>query len=181
MRSPSFRPCLLLALLSLFAGTATAQEHPKFKDHVFFKHMTGAWTCEGDLKGTDGTTLKLKEEWKGEFLGANTLLIEGQDNTSGGSQAFKWTFIFNPESGAIEATHQAGAKDGDTERYEVLVSQDGLSVEMTGLVGSGDSKIVAVLSMSKDDHDTIRDKLTVTDKTGATVFSGELVNKRVKK
>lgn len=168
------------ALVMASPGILVAQEHPQFKDHAFFKFMTGNWTCEGELKGADGGTMKIMERWKGEFVSANTLAIEGKREIDGRSEAYKWTFISNPQTGAIEAAYGADPAIDDTLRFEVSVSADGLKIEMTGMLDSGKAKVVVVQVFPKADHDRIEDKVTMSDESGTPVLTGELVNKRVK-
>jgi hypothetical protein len=171
---------ILAAFLS-FSFCCLAGEPGQFKDHSFFKHMVGDWTCEGELKGIDGIILKITEQWKGEFLGDNTFQASGNRDIDGRSEEFGWTFIRNPATGSIEATHHDGRNASATDRFEVLVSDDHSKIEMTALGTGPNEKIVVVQEFRKNDHDILHDKVTFTDSSGTAVLSGELVNKRVPK
>lgn len=169
-----------LAAFLLISICCLASDAGQFKDHSFFKHMAGAWTCEGELKGIEGQSFSFKEQWKGEFVGDTTFTATGKRSINGQSMDFDCTFIRDPATGRIEATQIAKAETAVTERYEVLASTDGSKIEMTALDDSGNQTLHVVLQFRKGDHDLLHSRITATDAAGTTVASGELVNKRVK-
>lgn len=177
---PATRRCLL-ALLCLGAGIARADDKFDFKTHFFFRHLIGEWTTEGELKGTDGNVVKLKEEWKAEALGENTLTIEGKRELNENSQNYKWTITHNPTTGLFEAAHRASDDNSDTQRFEINLSETEMKMEMTAFLGGGNSKIVVVDTFPEKGRDTFEGKVTLTDDSGAVTLSGTLKSTRVKK
>jgi hypothetical protein len=176
---PATRRCLL-ALLCLGAGIARADDKFDFKAHFFFKHLIGEWTTEGELKGADGNVVKLREEWKAEVLGENTFTIEGKRELNGNAQNYKWTITHNPATGLFEAAHRASDENADTQRFEINFSEAEMKMEMTALLGSGNSRVVLVDTFPEKDRDTFEGKVTLTDDSGAITLSGTLKNTRVK-
>jgi len=161
------------ALLGLSAW-ASGEDASAFKDHPYFKHLLGgSWKIDGELKAADGRVIKIKEEWKTQLLGDNTLTMEGSRELDGDSKNFKWTGLF-------EATHQADTSNPETVRFELDVPADGSKVEMSGSLGNGDAKLVIIDSYKDGDHDQIESQVSLKDASGTAVLSGTLLAKRDK-
>lgn len=176
-----FEILCLLALMSLAGGRAMAEDKFDFKSHFFLKHMLGEWVTEGDLKSADGNVIKLKEEWKAEVLGDNTLVIEGRRQLNDDSQKYKWTITHNPATDLFEAAHRFSEDNPETQRFEINFSEAEMKMEMTGFLGSGNAKAVIVDTFSGDDRDTFKGEVTLTDDSGGTTLSGTLKSTRTKK
>jgi hypothetical protein len=169
---------VIFALL-VTAVLASAEDKGGFKTSDFFKAYAGEWEMTGELQKGDGGVIKIKESWKAEFQGDDTLNIEGKRELDGNSQDFVWTLTHNPTTGLYEASHRI--KDsGDAIRFEVSVSGTEMKIDMTALLGNN-SKIAITDAFADKEHDTIESKITMTDDTGATTLSGTLTHKRVKK
>ena len=157
------------------------QQKTDFKSHAFFKHLIGEWKCEGELKAADGNIVTIKEEWKADVFGENTLVMEGKREINGNSQNYKWTIIQNPSTGLYEASHQASTDSADTQRFEVLVPDKELKMEMSGFLGSSNSKVIIVDTFADGNTDVLKSEVTLTDEKGTTTLSGTLTHKREKK
>ncbi len=171
----------LLALLFLVTAPARAEDKFDFKTHFFFKHLIGEWITEGELKGTDGNVVKLKEEWKAEALGDDTFVIEGTRELNGQPENYKWTVTRNASTGLFEAAHRASDNNPDTQRFEINFSEAEMKMEWTGFLGGGDSKAVLVDTFAGTDRDAFESDVKLTNESGATTLSGILKSKRVKK
>ncbi len=169
-------------VFALFALTvlAFAEDKGGFKNNEFFKAYVGEWEMNGELQKGDGGVLKIKETWKAEFVGDDTLNIEGTRVIDGNSQDFVWTMTHNPSTGLYEASHKGSKDSADTQRFEVSVSETEMKIDMTALLGNN-SKIAITDAFADKEHDTIESKITLTDDAGATTLSGTLTHKRVKK
>lgn len=176
---PSTRRCLL-GLLCLVSGITQAEDKFDFKTHFFLKHYIGEWTTEGELKGADGNVVKLKQEWKAEVLAENTFTIEGRRELNDNVQTYKWTITRNPSTGLFEATHRA-SDDADSQRFEINFSEAEMKMEMTAILGGGNSRIVIVDTFPEKGRDTFEGKVTLTDEGGAVTLSGTLKNTRARK
>lgn len=169
---------VVFALLAM-AVLAFAEDKGGFKTSEFFKAYVGEWEMNGELQKGDGGVIKIKESWKAEFQGDDTLNIEGKRELDGNSQDFVWTMTHNPATGLYEASHHT--KDsGDAIRFEVSLSETEMKIEMTALLGNN-SKILITDAFADKEHDSIESKITLTDDTGATTLSGTLIHKRMKK
>lgn len=177
------RPAIrrLLALLCLAAAIARADGKFEFKTHFFLKHLIGEWTTEGELKGADGNIVRLREEWKAEVLGENTFTMEGRRELGDNSQNYKWTITRNPVTGLFEAEHRASDGSSDAQRFEINFSEPEMKMEMTAILGGGNSRIVLVDTFPEKDRDTFESKVTLTDESSAVTLSGTLKSKRGKK
>ena len=186
IQSPlSVRDCRAAAALVgfwLFAlAGAGAEEKFDFKTHGFFKHLLGEWTTEGEMKGTEGNVVRLKEEWNAEVVGENTLTITGKRELNDDKQSYKWTITRDPATGLLEASHRGSEDNPDTQRFEISVSEAEMKMEMSGFLGSGGAKAVLVDTFPEKDRDTFETSVTLTDDNGATTLSGTLKSTRVKK
>lgn len=176
------RPAILYCLLLLqCAGGALAEDKFDFKTHFFLKHLLGEWTTEGELKGKEGNVVRIKEDWKAEALGENTFAIEGKREINENSQTFKWTITHNPGTNLFEATHHSGDDNPDTQRFEIQFSEAEMKMEMTALLGGGDSKVVIVDTFRGKERDSFEGRVTLTDESGAVTLSGTLKSMRIKK
>jgi hypothetical protein len=172
----SVTPALAVALL-LLGGIAHAEEKTEIKNHPFFKKAIGEWSSDGERKYTDGRVVKIKQEWKTEVLGANTLSMEGNSERDGqGTTHYKWTITLM-DSGLIEAIYQRDVSKPDTQRYEVQQTEEGVKIELTALLDNN-SKVSTVEAFK--DNDTLESTVTRTDSTGATIYVGTAVAKRKK-
>jgi hypothetical protein len=173
------KTALRVFVLLAASALAFAEDKGGFKSSDFFKAYAGEWEMTGELQKGDGGVIKIKESWKAEFQGDDTLNIEGKRELDGNSQDFVWTMTHNPATGLYEASHRA--KDsGDAIRFEVSLSETEMKIEMTALLGNN-SKIAITDAFADKEHDTIESKITMTDDNGATTLSGTLTHKRVKK
>ena len=171
-----FAPAFALGALLLLGSSAvlSAQE---IKDHPYFKKALGEWSSEGERKYTDGRVVKIKQEWKTEVLGANTLTMEGSSERDGqGTTHYKWTITLM-DNGLIEAVYQRDTSKPDTQRYEVQQTEEGVKIELTALLDNN-SKVSTTDTFK--DNDTIESTVTRTDSTGATIYTGTTVAKRKK-
>ena len=181
-RNSSRLAWLLSPVLGCAIGlTMHAEEKFDFKTHFFLKHMLGEWTTTGELKGTDGNVIKLKEEWKATVEGDTTMVIEGKRELNDNSQNYKWTITRNPSTGLFEAAHRASDESPDTQRFEINFSEADMSMEWTGFLGSDNSKVTLVDKFKGTDRDTIEVQVTFMDNSGMTTLSGTLKSERVKK
>ena len=169
---------LLLSSFFIFAGCAIGQEKTDFKNHPFFQHMIGEWVGEGELKDAHDTLIKFKTEWKADVEGENAFVIEGNREINGNAQTYKWTIIHNPTTGAYEANHKA--PDSEAVRFEVLVPEGEMRIEMT-VLGNAESKMTVIDSFPDKEFETLETKVTIMDDSGATTLSGTIIQKRVKK
>jgi hypothetical protein len=176
-----FEILCLLAVMSLAGGRSVAEDKFDFRTHFYFKHMPGEWVTEGEFKGADGNVIKLKEEWKAEVLGDNTLVIEGRRQLNDDSQNYKWTITHNPDTGLFEAAYRISDDNPETLRFEINLSEAEMKMEMTGFLGSGNGKAVIVDTFSGNDRDTFKGEVTLTDDSGVTTLSGTLKSTRTKK
>jgi hypothetical protein len=168
------------AALLLLSSMLVADEKGGFKQSEFFKAFAGDWSMEGELKGTEGKVIKFKEDWKAEILNDDTLSVEGKRVLDGNEQSYKWTFTHNPTTGLYEASH-AFADSGDSIRFEVNLMEAEMKMEMTAIVGSGNSKVSIIDSFPEKDRDSLESKIALVDDTGATTLSGTVTHKRSKK
>jgi len=159
----------------LLAGAASAQQKADFKNHPFFNRLVGEWTSEGEEKGK-GTTVKFKQEWKGQVPGDNTFTIEGTREIAGLATHYKWTFK-RTDSGPIEASLQPDIKKPPSMRYEVKVADDGSRMEMTALLPSK-VKVAIVESFKDGGHDVLEVTVTTSDASGTRVYSSTAVSRR---
>jgi hypothetical protein len=169
--------CFLVAMFFGMALTASADDKGGFKNSAFFKFYLGEWEMEGELKKVDGDVVKIKESWKAEILGEDTLSVTGIRN----AQKFSYTFTHNPATGLYEASHQNGDDSGNTLHFEISLSETDLRMDMTALLATNKGKITISESYPDKEHDTIESKIAVTDDAGNTTVSGTLIHKRVKK
>jgi len=168
----------LLAALWCFCGNASAQQKTEIKDHPFYKHLIGEWSAEGERKYNDGRIVKVKQEWKTEVLGANSITSEGTQERDGQSSHYKWT-ITMMDSGLVEAIYQRDVSKPDTQRYEVQAAEDGSQVQLTALLDNN-SKVETTEAFKAGDHDTIENTTTRTDPNGAVIYTSTTVAKRKK-
>lgn len=182
-------PCLmmlsrtLLSALILFSVSVQAQGKVDFANHAFFKHLIGEWRAEGELKSVDGNGVKLKEEWKGSVSGDNSFLMEGKRELNGDTQLFRWVFIQNPATGFYEASQSTGANGGDSLRFEVVVSEADLTLQLSAPLGDGGSSVTVqhfFPNKDKKDMDTLESKVTLIGDIGTTTLSGTIKHQRVK-
>jgi len=177
LRCSCLSPGFAFAALLLLSGFASAQDKVEIKDHPYFKKAIGEWSSEGERKYTDGRVVKIKQEWKTEVLGANTLTMEGNSERDGqGTTHYKWTITLM-DTGLIEAIYQRDTSKPDTQRYEVQQTEEGVKIELTALLDNN-SKVSTVDTFK--DNDTIESTVTRTDSTGATIYTGTAVAKRKK-
>ncbi len=128
-----------MGLWLLALAGAGAEEKFDFKTHGFFKHLLGEWTTEGEMKGTEGNVVRLKEEWNAEVVGENTLTITGKRELNDDKQSYKWTITRDPATGLLEASHRGSEDNPDTQRFEISVSEAEMKMEMSGFLGSGEA------------------------------------------
>lgn len=169
-----------LSVFALWAAACLlfAEDRGGFKTSEFFKAYVGEWEMSGELQKGDGGVIKIKESWKAELVGDDTMNIEGKRELDGNFQDFTWTLTHNPTTGLYEASHRT--KDsGDATRFEVSLSETEMKIEMTALLGNN-SKIAITDAFVDKEHDSIESKIAMTDDTGATTLSGTLRHKRVK-
>jgi hypothetical protein len=171
-------PLILLAVILLISGAASAQQKVDLKTHPFFKHLVGEWSAEGERKYADGNVTKVTQESKTEIYGDNAVLTEGKRERSGQVTNFKWMFV-STDAGTIEATYHRDASNPDGQRFEVQAAEDGSRIEMTAL-GDNNAKTVTVEAFKDGDHDTIETTITRTDSNGTVVYSSVMVGKRKK-
>jgi len=164
----------------LLVSPVRGDDNGGFNKSAFFKAFAGEWTMEGELKGTEGKVVKFKEEWKAEILSDDTMTIEGKRDLDNNSQSYKWTLTHNPTTGLYEANHSV-ADSGDSLRFEVNLMETEMKMEISGFIGSSNSKVTIVDSFSGADRDNLESKITLTDDTGATTLSGTVTHKRTKK
>lgn len=172
----SFNRGLLVALL-LLTSALSAQEKFDFKTHPFFKHLIGEWSSEGERKYADGRVQKVKMEWKTEVEG-DALIMEGTRDRDGQTNHFKWTFT-HADSGLIEATYQQEVSNPNSQHYEVQAPEDGSQMTMTALLDNN-AKVEMTDAFKPDDRDMIESKVTRTDASGATIYTGTSTAKRKK-
>jgi hypothetical protein len=168
----------ILTVLLFLTGVVSAQQKTDIKDHPFYKQLIGEWSSEGERKYTDGRIVKIKQEWKTEVLGANSLTSEGTQERDGQSTHYKWTITLM-DSGLIEAIYQRDTTKPDTQRYEVQAAEDGSQVQMTALLDNN-SKAEITEAFKAGDHDTLENNTTRTDPNGATIYTSTTVAKRKK-
>jgi len=168
----------LLAALWCCCGSLPAQQKTEIKNHPFYKHLIGEWSSEGERKYADGRTVKVKQEWKTEVLGANSMTSEGTQERDGQSTHYKWT-ITMMDSGLVEAIYQRDTGKPDTQRYEVAAAEDGSQVQLTALLDNN-SKVETTEAFKAGDHDTIESTTTRTDANGAVIYTSTTVAKRKK-
>lgn len=175
-------PCqpfsLVLVTLWCWCGLLSAQSKTEIKDHPFYKQLIGEWSSEGERKYNDGRIVKIKQEWKTEVLGANSMTSEGTQERDGQSTHYKWTITLM-DSGLVEAIYQRDTGKPDTQRYEVQAAEDGSQVQMTALLDNN-SKVETTEAFKAGDHDTLESTTTRTDPNGAIIYTSTTVAKRKK-
>jgi hypothetical protein len=170
-----------IALLLWMFSIARADEKNDFKEHVVFKHIIGEWKSQGELKGKDGNIVTIKQEWKAEAVGANTLVIQGTRELNGNSETYKWTITKNPSTGLFEAELNPNTNNPDTLRFEMNVDEAAMKVEMSGFLGSDNSKVILVDQFNGAERDSFQTQITLSDNSGTVTLSGSMKNERVKK
>jgi hypothetical protein len=168
----------LLVTLWCWSGLLSAQSKTEIKDHPFYKQLIGEWSSEGERKYADGHIVKIKQEWKTEVLGANSMTSEGTQERDGQSSHYKWTITLM-DSGLVEAIYQRDTSKPDTQRYEVQTAEDGSQVQMTALLDNN-SKVETTEAFKAGDHDTLENTTTRTDPNGAIIYTSTTVAKRKK-
>lgn len=167
----------LLALL-LSATCVLAQQPTDLSKHVFFKHLVGTWKAEGELKGEDGRAINVTEDWKGSAGGDSTFLLEGTRTINGETKVFKWTFTHNPSTDTFDAV-LTGPPEDQPLRFEAMISEVNLNVELKAITGSN-SSITVKEEFTDEKRDTIASHVTFTNDEGRTTLDGTITHKKQK-
>jgi hypothetical protein len=170
---------LPLALILLCLGGASAQQSFDFRTQPFFQKLVGAWITEGEIKLANGTVVKSRQEWKAEVTGENSFGITGTREMNGLTTRYKWT-IKRLDSGIFEHVYQPDLDKLDTQVFEARVFGDNSRVELTALL-ENHAKVTIVQGFKAGDPDVLEVKVTLTDGTGAEVYSGSALGRRQKK
>jgi hypothetical protein len=171
-------PFRAFALVTFLALTAAAPGLD-FSAHPFFKHLSGDWQAEGELKGEDGNLLKITETWSGKADAEGSFYFEGTRTVNGDTQPFKWTMTHNAATDGYEAV-MAGADGSQTLRFEGSFSEVDMVMNYKAITGAGESSITLQDSFAADTKDTLETKVTFTGDQGQTTLSGTITHKRVK-
>lgn len=162
-------------LLTLFAGDTLAID---LATHPYFKNLIGEWKAEGELKGTDGNTVKIIETWTGKADAEGTFHIEGTRILNGDQQTFQWSIIHNSTTDGYEAT--MSSSDGQSIRFEGSVSEATLTMDLKAITGTGSSSISVHEFFEADSKDIMKSDITFTGEQGETTLEGTLTHQRVK-
>ena len=167
---------LLVLLLSLSA--AIAQQPTDLSKHVFFKHLVGTWTAEGELKGEDGKLIPITEDWKGKAGGDSTFLLEGTRTINSETKPFKWTFTHNPSTDSFDAV-LTGAEGDQPIRFEAMISDVNLTIELKAITGTN-SAITVKEEFTDEKHEAIKSQVTFTGDSGQVTLEGTITHKKQK-
>lgn len=164
-----------ISLCLLFCGSLSAKD---LSTHPLFKHYTGKWAAEGELKSSDNV-LTIKEEWDGKADGDNSFVLVGKRTINGDTQPFQWTITYNEGADSYEAVLTGG--DGSQPiRFEGNISEVNLTLELKAITGGGQSAITVLDSFVGDGKDTLESKVTFTGDVGQTTLEGVITHKRQK-
>jgi len=164
-------------LFLLIALTASAQQPSDLSKHVFFKNFVGEWKAEGELKGEDGKTITITEDWKGSG-GEESFLIEGTRTMNGETKPFKWTFSHNPSTHTFDAVLTGNPEDQPL-RFEATVSELNLTLELKAITGTN-SAIMVKEEFTDEKHETIKSAVTFTGDAGQTTLEGIITHTKLK-
>lgn len=167
---------LTLTLLALSTALLPAKD---LATHPVFKHYIGAWKAAGELKGEEGKTITVTEEWTGKAEGDNTFLITGTRTLNADTQPFTWTFTYNEGADTYEAV-LTGGPDSSPLRFEAHPSDVTMTLELKAVTGGGDSAISVVESFPEDSKDSFETKVTFTNDSGQITLEGVIKNERQK-
>jgi hypothetical protein len=172
----NLRVYIFTLLVLSMSSVASAADLSK---HVFFKHLIGKWTAEGELKGADNNVVKITEEWTGKADVDGSFFIEGSRTINGDTQPFKWSITHNPATDSYEAV-LAGAEDSQTLRFEGSLSEVDLTMTLKSITGSGESSIIVEDSFANEAKDTMQSKVKFSGDQGQTNLEGKIIHKREK-
>ena len=167
----------IVFMLSLHATVVMAQDKASLGTHVFFKHLVGSWKADGELKNGDGNAVKISEEWKGSAAEDGSFVMEGTRKINDSVQEYRWTIA--SVNGLYEVTHTVKGEPKPA-RFEASVSDVALTMQLSGFLNEGGSKLTVLDSFVGEDRDTLESDVAITDEKGQTGLSGKLIHKRVK-
>ncbi len=170
---------LVLGAVIFCALTASAQDKFDFRTHPYFKHLIGEWKLEAEVTRANGDREKFTQLSKTEVAEANVLTTEGAYEGRDLSVRFKWMFT-HTASGKLEAVLQPDLDKPDLQRFEVKVSEDCLSLEITRAL-KNQQKMTVVDAFKDGDYDLRELTRTITDSEGAVLSTTTALSKRVKK
>lgn len=170
---------VLLLLTTLILVSPSNVKGADLAKHSFFKHLIGKWSTTGELKGADGNTINVTEEWTGKADADDTFYIEGTRTINNDTQPFRWSITHNAATDSFEAIHSWG--NGSQElRFEATYSEVEMTFTLKVITGSGDSGIILQDSFSPDSKDTLLTKVQFTGDQGQTTLEGTLTHTREK-
>lgn len=148
--------------------------------HPFFKHLTGTWKAEGELKGENNNGVKITEEWTGKADADGSFFIEGTRTTNGDTQPFKWTMTHNSATDSYEVI-LTGGEGSQPIRFEGSVSEVDLTMTLKAITSSNGGGITVVDSFADEKKETLESKVTLAGDQGQTALEGTITHKREKK
>lgn len=173
---------LLPVLFVCCAAAALADDKSKFSEHAFFKHFVGSWKSSGELKGADGNTVKIVEEWTCKISDEGELVIEGtRDINDQGPTKYRWNITHNPTTDLFEAVQVLDTNNPqNTLRFEGTVTGDPPVLELKAQFGNGGGSATVTDTFTGSGHDAFDTKIVLLKDNGDTNLEGTVKNERVK-
>lgn len=170
-----------LTLLIVCVATLHAAEPAKFSEHPFFKHFVGSWKSAGDLKGADGNTITVTEEWTCKISDEGELVIEGTRQFNAGDvQRYRWSISHNPTTDLYEAVQSNPDDQANSMRFEGSVTGEPPVLELKGQFGNGGGSATVTDTFTGEGYDTFDTKVVLLKDDGEVNLEGTIKNERVK-
>lgn len=146
-----------------------------FKDHPFFKAVTGNWVGEGEMVSKDGNTIPVRETWEGKSNEDGTFSISGKRDWGDDAQEFKWSFSHNPSTDLYECEYIHSGMDKPL-RLEVSVTDT--RAVLTAPFGDSGGELSITNTLVGE---TMEGEILLKDSTGTATLKGKVIHTRDKK